>query len=103
MKCPKCNSITRHLMVSVEGATNKASCYQCKKCEYFEFEKNSTEKILGELREQPLKIKQKIVKLSDNRLGMYFNKHVINSLNLKSGEEIYIMVPDKHHILLYIK
>ncbi len=34
---------------------------------------------------------------------MYFNKHVIESLNLKSEEDIYIMVPDKNHIILSVK
>jgi len=68
--------------------------------DYFEFEPLSSQKVVQELRETPLKIKQKIVKLSQERLGIYFNSHVVRSLNLKKGEELYISVPDKKHILL---
>ena len=52
------------------------------------------------MRKDVLKIKQKIVKLSQDRLGMYFNNHIVRSLNLKKGEEIYASVPDKKHIIL---
>jgi antitoxin component of MazEF toxin-antitoxin module len=47
-------------------------------------------------------MKQKIVKLSGDRLGMYFNKHVVNSLDMKKGEDIYISVPDKKHIVIEV-
>ena len=57
-------------------------------------------KIIEELRETPLKIKQKIVKLSGERLGIYLNSHIVRSLQLKKGEEILVSVPDKRHILL---
>ena len=100
MKCPKCNSALRKVEVSVHGAKNKATSYQCTKCDYFEFEPNSSRKVVEELRETPLKIKQKVVKLSQDRLGIYFNSHVVRSLQLKKGEEIYISVPDKKHIVL---
>ena len=45
-------------------------------------------------------MKQRIVKLSQDRLGMYINKDVARSLNLKGGEEIYISLPDKKHLLV---
>ena len=70
MKCPKCNSVLRKVEVKVQGAKSKAISYQCPDCDYFEFEPKSSEKVVQELRETPLKIKQKIVKLSQDRLGM---------------------------------
>ena len=70
MKCPKCNSVLKRVLVSVSGAEAKAISYQCAECDYFEFEPESSKKVVEELRETPLKIKQKIVKLSKDRLGI---------------------------------
>lgn len=100
MKCPKCDSNLKKVEVKVHGAKQKAISYQCSKCDYFEFEPESSRKVVEELRETPLKIKQKIVKLSQDRLGIYFNNHVVRSLDLKKGENIYVSVPDKKHIVL---
>ena len=104
MRCLKCHSNLRRVKVSVEGAEQKAISYQCTKCDYFEFEEKSAAKVVKELKikETPLKIRQKIIKLSQDRLGMYFNKNVVESLNLKAGEDVYISVPDKNHIVLKI-
>ena len=63
MKCPNCDSILKKVEVKVSGAMNKAVSYQCPKCGYFEFEPESSRKVVEELRETPLKIKQKIIKL----------------------------------------
>ena len=103
MKCPKCESKMKFVEVNIEGAKNKVLSYQCSKCDYFEFDTQTGSKVLEELREQPLKIKQKIVKLSNNRLGIYFNKHLVESLNLKPGEQISITVPDKKHFLVHLE
>lgn len=102
LRCPECNSNLRKVEVSVHGAKQKAISYQCPKCDYFEFEPMSSKRVVEELREAPLKIKQKIVKLSQDRLGIYFNSHIVRSLNLKKGENIYASVPDKKHIILEI-
>ncbi len=104
MKCPKCNSSIRKVELNIDGAEQKAISYQCTKCDYFEFEEKSAAKVVKELksRESPLKIKQKIIKLSQDRLGMYFNKNIVESLELKAGEEIQVSVPDKDHIILRI-
>ena len=104
MRCPKCSSSLRKVEVSIGGAEQKAVSYQCTKCDYVEFEEKSAAKVVRELKskETPLKIKQKIIKLSQDRLGMYFNKHIVESLALKAGEEVYISVPDKDHIILKI-
>ena len=100
MKCQNCNSELKKVEVKVHGAKNKAVSYQCPNCDYFEFEPISSAKVLQEIRDTPLKIKQKIIKLSQGRLGMYINKDVARSLNLKAGKEIYVSVPDKKHILI---
>lgn len=104
MRCPKCSSSLRKVEVNVGGAEQKATSYQCTKCDYFEFEEKSAAKVVKELKskETPLKIRQKIIKLSQDRLGMYFNKNVVESLELKAGEEVYLSVPDKEHIVLKI-
>ncbi len=102
MKCPQCNSVLKTVVVKVHGATNRAISYQCSKCDYFAFEPITSQKVVEELRESPLKIKQKIIKLSQDRLGIYFNSHIVRSLNLKKGEEISVSVPDKKHIMLEI-
>jgi len=103
MKCPKCESELKKVEVKVHGATQKVASYQCTHCDYFEFESISSEKVLAELSEGPLKIRQKIVKLSGDRLGIYFNHHVVESLHLKKGEELLLSVPDKKHIVLEVK
>jgi len=102
MRCQNCSSSLKKQEVKVYGAKNRVISYQCPKCGYFEFEPDSSKKVIEELRETPLKIKQKIVKLSKDRLGMYFNNNVVRCLNLKKGEEIYISVPDKKHIVLEV-
>ena len=102
MKCPNCKSDMYKVDVSVEGATEKAISYQCEKCDYVEFDQESASKVILELKtkEAPLKIKQKIVKISKGRLGTYFNQNIVRSLDLKSGEEVYVSVPDKKHIII---
>jgi|SRR3989344_5110984 len=103
MKCQKCRSELKKIEVTVHGAEQKAVSYQCANCDYFEFEPISSKKVLDELRSGPLKIKQRIVKLSGKRLGIYFNNNVVDSLDLKKGEEILLSVPDKKHIVLEIR
>ncbi len=104
LKCPKCKTILKEIKVKIQDANSKVKSYQCGKCGYFEFEDKSAKKIITELREKEtiLKIKQKIIKLSHNRLGMYLNKDITRSLDLKGGEEIYISVPDKKQIIISI-
>lgn len=102
MKCPKCENQMKRIKVKIQDAENLVVSYQCRECGYFDFEKNSISTALEEIRlkEIPLTIKQKIIKLSQGRLGMYFNKDVVRSLDLKSGEDVYVFVPDKKHIVL---
>ena len=102
MKCPKCDSNLKKVEVKVQGAKSRVISYQCPKCDYFEFEPVSAKKVVEELKESELNIKQKIIKLSHGRLGMYINKDIARNLNLKGGEEVYTSMPDKKHILLRI-
>ena len=103
MICPTCSRTLKKQLVHVSGATQKAVSYQCSECDYFEFEPQSSKRVIEELRDTPLKIKQKIIKLSQDRLGIYFNNNIVRSLKLKKGEEVYVSVPDKKHILLEIE
>jgi transposase-like protein len=100
-KCPECGSDMKKVLVDVHGAKNKAVSYQCTKCDYYEFENASSKKVVEELR-SVLQIKQTIVKLSQDRLGMYINKDIARCLELKGGEEILVSLPDKKHILIEI-
>ena len=100
MKCPTCNYQLKSIAVSVHGAATKAISYQCPSCDYFSFEPTSSGQVLSELRESPLRMKQRIVKLSQDRLGIYFNKNLVESLDIKKGESIFVSVPDKKHIIL---
>ena len=54
------------------------------------------------MKEMPLAIKQKIIKLSHDRLGMYINRDIARSLNLKGGEEVFVSVPDKKHLVVNV-
>ena len=101
--CPECNSELRKVDVRIYGAKNKALSHQCTKCDYFEFEKDSSKKVMEELHKNALKIKHKIVKLSGERLGMYFNNNIVRSLSLKKGNFLYVSVPDEKHIVLELE
>ena len=105
MNCPNCNSKLKKIKVDVEDVKTKAISYQCSNCDYFTFEPKSAVEIIREIKEKesPLEIKQNIIKLSKDRLGMYFSKDLVRSLNLKSGTEIFVSVPDKKRIVLRIE
>jgi len=102
MKCPECKNQMKKIKVKIQDALTPVTSFQCGKCGYFEFEDTEIEKAIKEikLKEMPLKIKQKIIKLSQDRLGMYFNRDIVRSLDLKSGEDVFVSIPDKNHIVL---
>ena len=104
MICPSCKSKLKKVKVNVEDAKTKVISYQCPNCGYYTFEPSSSIQVLREIKEKesPLKIKQKIIKLSKDRLGMYFNNDLVRSLNLKSGKDIFVTVPDKKRIVLKV-
>lgn len=95
----------KEVKVKIEDAASLVTSYQCGNCGYFDFEGKTMKKAISEIREKehPLKIKQRIIKLSHDRLGMYINKDVARSLNLKGGEEVYISVPDKDRIIVDVE
>lgn len=99
MKCPQCNKELKEILVKVHGADSKAVSYQCPACGYFSFDSASAQKVIDEVR-SPLKMKQNIVSISQNRLGLYLNNDIIRSLDLKKGEEVLISCPDKKHIVV---
>lgn len=103
MKCPTCNATMQKVNVSVHGIKNTVLSYQCSSCDYFEFDAVSSKNVIQELQDHPLKIKQKVIKLSQDRLGIYFNSNIVRSLGLKSGEEVLVSVPDKKHIVLELE
>lgn len=102
--CPKCNSRMKTVKVSIQDADSPVTSYQCDNCGYFDFEKISITNAIEEIKakESLLSIKQRIIRLSKDRLGMYINRDVARSLNLKGGEEIYVSIPDKNHLLVNI-
>lgn len=105
MNCPNCNTRLKKVKVDVEDATTKAISYQCPSCDYFTFEPSSAVEVVREIKEKesPLRIKQSIIKLSKDRLGIYFNKDLVRSLNLSSGKSVLISVPDKKRIVLRVE
>ena len=105
MKCPKCASNLREVKVKIQDANSPVISYQCAKCGYFDFEEKSINEAINEIKtkESTLAIKQKIIKLSHDRLGMYINRDIARSLNLKGGEDVYVSVPDKKCMVVNIK
>lgn len=104
--CNECGSEMEKIKVKVEGAKTKAVAYECKGCNNIEFDKESGMKVVKEIEEKekiPLTIHQKIVKLSHDRLGTYFNKNIVRSLDLKAGKDIYVSVPDKKKMIISLK
>lgn len=104
MRCPHCKGKMKEVKVKIQDADSPVTSYQCANCDYFDFEEKSMNRAISEIKakEAPLRIKQKIIKLSHNRLGMYINRDVARSLNLKGGEEVYVSVPDKKHLVVNV-
>jgi transposase-like protein len=52
MKCPRCKSSLRKVNVKVQDSKKEIISYQCGKCGYFEFDPDSTSKVLAELKKR---------------------------------------------------
>lgn len=104
MQCIKCDSKMKEVKIKIQDADSPVTSYQCAKCSHFDFEEKSISKAIEEIKEKeaPLKIKQKIIKLSHDRLGMYINQDVARCLDLKGGEEVFVSVPDKKHMVVNV-
>ncbi len=105
MKCPRDHSVLKEVKVRIQDAQSPVTSHQCLVCGYFDFEQKSITHAIDEIREKEahLKIKQKIIKLSHDRLGMYINRDVARSLNLKGGEEVYVSVPEKNRMMIEVE
>ncbi len=95
----------KEVKVKIHDAKSPVTSFQCQSCGYFDFEDESMQKAIGEIKEKEmaLTIKQKVIQLSQDRIGMYFNRDIARCLNLRAGEEIYVSVPDKKHIVISVK
>ncbi len=104
MRCPNCDGKLKKAMVEVEEAKTKVVSWQCENCDYFTFEPKSAVEVIREIKESEsaLKIKQNLIYLSKDRLGLYLGKDIVRSLNLKAGEEVFVSVPDKKRIVIKI-
>lgn len=98
--CPRCGSKLNKVDVKVAGARATAKSLQCSSCDYFSFDQVSSRKVVDEL--SPLQLKHKLVNLSGDRLGIYFNSNIVRSLELKKGSDVYVSVPDRKHIVIEI-
>ena len=102
MKCPKCKLQMKDVSVNIQDADSPVLSHQCSRCGYFDFEEKSINRAIEEIKvkEQPLSIQQKIIKLSHGRLGMYISKDVARCLNLRGGENVFVSIPDKKHLVI---
>ena len=81
--CNKCNGNLEKLEVHVEDTDKTTTGWKCKDCGEYYFDQAESKAIYEDLsqKETPaLNIKQKIVKLSKDRLGIYLNKDVIRCI-----------------------
>jgi len=62
------------------------------------------EAVAGKGEDYPvLMLKHKVTKLSQDRIGIYFNQNLVRSLGLESGMEVLVGVKDKKTIVIRIK
>ena len=88
MKCADCKKEMEKRDIELDSSLKVVLNY-CKKCQKV---------VMGE--EPPLKIKQNLIKLSKDHIGMYFNQNIVRSLGLKPGSSVLISVPDKKKIII---
>lgn len=105
MNCPQCHQNLKEIEVRIQDADSPVTSYQCGNCGYFDFEEKSMNRAITEIKTKDavLKIKQRIIKLSQDRLGIYFNNNVVRSLGIRGGEEVYLSVPDRKHIVVELE
>lgn len=110
MKCKKCGGTLERFAVGVEDSDLPGEGFECKKCgELFFDEKKSRAIVEGLKKKELLKelpalsIRQKIIKLSKDRLGFYFNKDIVRCAKLKAGEPIEVRLLDKKRIMVEIE
>ncbi len=110
MKCKKCGGSLEKFSVDVEDSGLPSEGFECKKCGELFFDEKKSKAVVEDLKrtkllkELPvLSIRQKIIKLSKNRLGFYFNKDLARCAKLKAGEPIEVRLLDKKTIMVEVK
>ncbi|MFH1587395.1 MAG: hypothetical protein ABID38_06055 [Candidatus Diapherotrites archaeon] len=110
MKYEKCGGNLKKFKVDVEDSDLPSEGFECTKCGELFFDEEKSKKVVEDLKRKEilkelpaLSIKQKIVKLSKDRLGFYLNKDIARCTGLKAGEEIEVSLLDKKRILVKVE
>lgn len=105
-ECPDCGEEMVFVEVAVEDADSKVISYQCPSCGHFEFDQESSRKAVSELKDKHKKsrkeVEERIVKFTDNKLGIYLDAETVKSLNLMPGTKIWLSFPSKKRIVVRI-
>lgn len=110
MKCKKCGGTLERFALEVEDSDLPSEGFECRKCGELFFDERKSKEVVEDLKRKELlnelpalSIKQKVIKLSKNRLGFYFNKDIARCAKLKAGEPIEVRLLNKKKILLEIE
>lgn len=110
MNCKKCGGKLESFRVKVEDSDLPSEGFECNKCGELFFDEKKGKAVVEELRRKELlgelpvlSIKQKIIKLSKDRIGFYFDKDIARCAELKAGEPIEVRLLDKKTILLEVR
>lgn len=107
-QCKKCKGKLKSFDVEVEDADLPTVGQECAKCGELYFDEIKSRAVVESLRkkeqevEEPpvFGIRQKVIKLSKGRVGLYLSKDVARSTVFKPGKEIELKVLDKKRILV---
>lgn len=110
MNCRKCGGKLKKFKVEVEDSDLPSEGFECVKCGELFFDEEKSKAVVANLKRKELlsdlpalSVKQKIVKLSKDRIGFYFNKDIARCADLKPGEEIEVRLLDKKRILVEVE
>ena len=110
MNCEKCDGSLKKFKVEVEDSDLSSEGFECVKCGELFFNKEKGKEIVADLKRKEmleelpvLSIKQKIIKLSKDRIGFYFNKDIVRCAGLKAGEPVEVRLLDKKRILVEVE
>lgn len=110
MKCKKCGGSLERFAIDVEDSDLGSEGSECKKCGELFFDEKKGEAVVKDLKRKELfnelpalSIRQKIIKLSKDRIGFYFSKDLARCAELKAGEPIEVSLLDKKRILIEVE
>ena len=110
MKCKKCGGTLKRFAVKAENSDLGSEGFECKQCGELLFDEKKSKAIDEDHKRKDLcqelpalSIRQKVIKLSKNRLGFYFNKDIARCAKLKAGEPIEVRLLDKKRIMVEVK